>query len=292
MMNRTVQRLPLICIMAIGITMLVPALAKQEGKGAAKETKGKAVKAKGKGPARADEGKEQKRQQKDAEKAKGAEPSAKKHGKKEEAADENDKEKGEGLALGKGKEKGEGLALGKDKEKGEGLALGKEKKDTPDAEDDKDAPESAAVAASGGPNTGWAQGKIAKEQSKHMWRLARIDRLSKLGEETGKKALVERMGVLKEKEQQRHEKAMERLREQKEKGHGQRLGPGTGPGNRDGTGPGNGQDRGPGPGKGHGPGHGKGLHGPGHGQGPGTGPAPGPQGHGAGRNKPDKGGAK
>jgi hypothetical protein len=276
MMNRNVQRLPMICIMAIGLTMLVPALAKQEGKGAG-ETKGKAAKAKGgpakkaaqKGPAPAEKGKEAKQPQKDAKKAKGPEPSAKKPGKKEGAA---------------------GPA---DEEKGEGLALGEEKKEPTDTEGDKDVPESAAMSASGGPKEGWAQGKIAKEQSKHMWRLARIERLAKLGEETGKTDLVEKMGELKEKEQQRYEKAMERLKTEKGKrpGHGQRLGPGTGPGNRDGSGPGTGQGRGPGPGQGHGPGHGKGLHGPGHGQGPGTGPAPGPQGHGAGKKAP-KGGAE
>ena len=138
----------------------------------------------------------------------------------------------EGRGQGPG-DHGRGLAMGKDKEKGEGLALGRDRDTSADdGEDarearrarhlerikarrevlDKDLKHKEKLKAAME-----RKGETAKEQRKHLKRMARIRRLLALAAEEKKQALGVKLRGLYKQERERHLRAMNALKERGEK---------------------------------------------------------------------------
>lgn len=138
-----------------------------------------------------------------------------------------------GEHMGHGDGPGRGLALGKDRAPGEGSAAD-------EAQDISPGDEAAAKAArraghlervrarrevlkknpghKGHYEAGMArQGQLAKEQRKHLKRMAKLRRLLALATEQQNTALTAKLGELRQKEQDRHRRVMDRTRDKEPK---------------------------------------------------------------------------
>lgn len=147
---------------------------------------------------------------------------------------------GNGLAMGKDKEKGEGLKLGKDKEPGEGLALGKDKGGEANAQDDEAARairrakhrerlEARRTALKKNPkhkrlfDSGMKKkGPIAKEQRKHLRRMAKLRRLLAVSVQKQDIELAGKLRELHKKERNRHQMILRKLNEKTQEPKGKK----------------------------------------------------------------------
>jgi hypothetical protein len=138
-----------------------------------------------------------------------------------------------GEHVGRGDGPGRGRALGRDKPPGEGPATGE---DQGIGDGDGAAARAARRARhlervrtrreaiknrpghKGRFEAGMArQGPLAKEQRKHLKRMAKLRRLLALAGEQQNEALTAKLGALREKEQDRHRRVMDRMRDKEPK---------------------------------------------------------------------------